>query len=165
MYEILGNIGSFAGGIAVVISLIYLALQIRDNSRSTRLAAMQSAMLATQNIAKLPAQTRDLARVLRVGLMAPHKLNSDEFQQLRYYLLNLLRVHEDMFVQHKAAVIDDETWLARAKSLKTVFSLPGGRKIWEASDAYRPDFSAWLDSRLDLRGPPAELEAVDGTNT
>jgi len=150
MLQALGNIGDFAGGIAVIVTLIYLAAQIRENSRSTRLAAMQSTMLAAQNIGKLPAKDRDLARLLRVGLPEPGELDEDEFQQLRYYLLNMLRVHEDMFVQHKAGVIDDETWLARAESLRTVFSLPGGRKIWEASSAYRADFRAWMDSHLDL---------------
>ena len=68
MLEALGNIGDFVGGIAVILTLIYLAVQIRDNTRSTRLAAMQSTMLSAQNIGKLPAQDRDLARVVRVGL-------------------------------------------------------------------------------------------------
>jgi hypothetical protein len=153
--EALGNIGDFVGGIAVILTLIYLAVQIRDNTRSTRLAAMQSTMLSAQNIGKLPAQDRDLARVVRVGLVEPGDLDEDEFQQLRYYLINYLRVHEDMFVQYKAGVIDDETWLARASSLITIFSTPGGRKIWEASNAYRPDFQAWMDSHLNRDGPPA----------
>jgi hypothetical protein len=154
VFETLGNIGDFVGGIAVIITLIYLAVQIRENSRSTRLAAMQSTMLAAQNVGKLPAQDRDLSRVLRVGLTEPDQLDKDEFQQFRYYLLNMLRVHEDMFVQHKAGVIDDETWLARADSLRTVFSTPGGRKIWEASNAYRADFRTWLDSHLRESGRP-----------
>lgn len=148
MLEALGNIGDFVGGIAVIITLFYLAIQIRGNSRATRLAAMQSTMLAAQNIGKLPAQDRDLARVVRVGLTAPDKLDPDEFQQFRYYMLNMLRVHEDMFVQHQAGVIDDETWAARGESLRTLVSLPGGRRIWGTSSAYRADFREWLDSHL-----------------
>ena len=155
MLEALGNIGDFVGGIAVILTLIYLAVQIRDNTRSTRLAAMQSTMLSAQNVGKLPAQDRDLARVVRVGLAAPDDLDEDEFQQFRYYLINYLRVHEDMFVQHKAGVIDDETWRARASSLGTIFSTPGGRKIWDASNAYRPDFQAWMNSHPDRDRPPA----------
>jgi len=149
LLEALGNLGDFLGGIAVVITLIYLAFQIRENSRSTRLAAMQSTMLAAQNIGRLPAQDRNLARVVRVGMHDPDDLDADEFQQFRYYLINLLRVHEDMFVQHAHGVIDDETWIARAKSLRTIFLSPGGRKVWDSSDAYRPDFSSWMDAHLE----------------
>lgn len=155
MLDALGNIGDFVGGIAVIITLIYLAVQIRQNTRSTRLASMQSAMLAAQNVGILPAQNRELARVVRVGLTTPEELDDDEFQQFRYFLMSMLRVHEDMFVQHRAGVVDDETWLARASSLRTIFSMPGGRRVWDSSSAYRADFRAWLESQLDQEDTPA----------
>jgi len=151
--DALGNIGDFVGGIAVIVTLIYLAVQVRHNTRSTRLASMQSTMLAAQNVGILPAQDRDLARVVRVGLTTPDALDDDEFQQFRYFLMSMLRVHEDMFVQHRAGVVDDETWTARSSSLRTVFSLPGGRKVWDASTAYREDFRAWMESALGRDSP------------
>jgi hypothetical protein len=152
--EQLGGLGEFIGALAVLSSLIYVAREIRENGRSTRLAAMQSTMLAAQNVLKLPAQDRDLARVLRVGLTDPDELDEDEFQQFRYYLFLVLRVHEDMFVQHNAGVIDDETWLARTDSLRFVLTMPGGRKIWKASNAYRTDFQEWMNSHLDQKPHP-----------
>ena len=155
MLDALGNLGDFIGGIAVVITLLYLAVQVRQNTRAIRVASMQSSMLAAQNIGILPAQDRDLARVVRVGLITPDELDEDEFQQFRYFLMGMLRVHEDMFVQHRAGVVDDETWMARSSSLKTMFSMPGGRRIWEASSAYRDDFKAWLESELDHEAPTA----------
>jgi len=153
--EDLGNLGDFLGGVAVIATLVYLARQIRENTRSTRLAAMQSTMLAAQDLLKLPVQDPDVGRVFRVGLMTPDELTEDEFHRFRYFLLALLRVHEDMFVQHKSGVIDDETWHARAANLGTLLAMPGGRRVWETHNAYRPDFQAWLDSRLDRKDPPA----------
>jgi len=35
MLEDLGNLGDFIGGIAVIATLIYPALQVRNNTRST----------------------------------------------------------------------------------------------------------------------------------
>ena len=145
-FEQLGGLGEFIGALAVLSSLIYVAREIRENSRATRLAAMQSSMLAAQNVMALQVQDRDLARVIRVGMTDPDELTEDEFQQFRIWLFLVLRVHEDMFVQHKAGVIDDDTWLARADSLRTVFATPGGRRIWAAATAYRADFRAWMDS-------------------
>ena len=152
-FEQLGGLGEFLGALAVLGSLLYVAREIRENSRSTRLAAMQSAMLAAQNVMALPAQNHQLARVVRLGLTDPDGLDEDEFQQLRYWLFLLLRVHEDMFVQHKAGVIDDETWLARSMSVQTIFSTPGGRKVWQASSAYRADFRAWMDASVKREAP------------
>jgi hypothetical protein len=67
-------IGDFVGGIAVIVTLLYLAVQLRHHTRSTKRASMQSTMLAAQNVAILPAQYRDLARIVRVGLAPPDEL-------------------------------------------------------------------------------------------
>jgi hypothetical protein len=154
-FEQLGGLGEFIGALAVVGSLFYIAREIRENSRSTRLAAMQSTMLAAQNVMALVAQDRDLARVVRLGLSSVGELTQDEYQQFRYWAFLLLRVHEDIFVQHKSGVVDDETWLARSASVRTIFATPGGRKIWAASTAYRADFRAWMDSSENRVDPPA----------
>ena len=154
-FEQLGGLGEFIGALAVLGSLVYVARQIRENSRSTRLAAMQSAMLSAQNVIALPAQDRDLARVIRVGLNSVDELTEDEFSQFRYWLFLMLRVNEDLFVQHKAGVIDDETWFARADTFRTVLATPGGRRIWAETTAYRADFRAWMDSFEDREDPPA----------
>jgi hypothetical protein len=153
MLEALGNIGDFVGGIAVIITLIYLAVQIREHGRSTRLAAMQSTMVAAQDVLKLLAQDRELSRIFRVGLTAPDELDEDELQRFRFFLFSMLRVHEDMFVQNKEGVIDDETWRARSEAFRTIFTMPGGRKIWNASNAYRTDYQEWMDSYLDREHP------------
>ncbi len=44
MLEDLGNIGDFLGGIGVVVTLAYLAVQIRQNSRSVKVSAAQSVL-------------------------------------------------------------------------------------------------------------------------
>ncbi len=154
-FEQLGGLGEFIGALAVLSSLIYVAREIRENSRATRLAAMQSSMLAAQNVMALQAQDRDLARVIRVGLNSVDELTEDEFSQFRYWLFLMLRVSEDLFVQHKAGVIDDETWFARADTLRSVFATPGGRRVWAASNAYRADFRAWMDSSENREDSPA----------
>jgi hypothetical protein len=41
MLTMLGNIGDFVGGLAVVVSLVYLALQIRQNTATTRVQTVQ----------------------------------------------------------------------------------------------------------------------------
>ena len=41
MLDELGNIGDFLGGLAVVVTLVYLALQIRQNTATTRVQTVQ----------------------------------------------------------------------------------------------------------------------------
>jgi hypothetical protein len=155
-FEQLGGLGEFIGALAVLGSLVYVARELHGNSRSTRQAAMQSAMLAAQNVIALPVRDRDLGRVIRVGMGTPDDLTEDEFDQFRNWLFLVLRVHEDMFVQHKTGVIDDETWSARARTVMFIFATPGGRRVWAtASNAYRADFQVWMASSKNREDPPA----------
>ena len=40
--QVLGNVGEFVGAIAVVATLLYLAVQVRDAGRSSKFAAVQA---------------------------------------------------------------------------------------------------------------------------
>jgi hypothetical protein len=154
--EQLGGLGEFVGALAILVSLVYVAREIHENSQSTRLAALQSAMLADQIVMELPARDRDLARVIRIALgFAEGSLNEDELSHFRYWMFLGLRANENLFVQHKAGMIDDDTWAARSRSLLFVLASPGGRRVWEeASNTYRDDFRAWIASSRNEESPP-----------
>jgi hypothetical protein len=56
------------GGLAVVISLIYLAIQVRSNARETRLAAMRSTLDFLTRFTQQIAEHADLAESRHRGL-------------------------------------------------------------------------------------------------
>ena len=145
--EQLGGLGEFIGAMAVVVSLIYVAFEIRSNSRSTRLATLQTAMESSQRIIELPARDRDLTRVIRLGSEDPDSLTEDEYGQFRYWLILSLRSTENLFVQYKSGALDHETWIARAGVVKWMMDTPGGRRVWAStSNRYRVDFQEWMTS-------------------
>jgi hypothetical protein len=52
----LAYLGEFVGGVAVIITLLYLALQIRQNSKIVRAAAYQSLNEASARVLRTMAQ-------------------------------------------------------------------------------------------------------------
>ena len=64
----LANIGQVIGAIAVVISLIYVALQIRQNTNAVRSATAQSVHEHFANWYHLIAADAELARIAANGL-------------------------------------------------------------------------------------------------
>jgi len=146
-FEELGGVGEFVGALAVVVSLIYVARQVRENSRSTRLAATQAYMESAQRIIEMPAADRDLARVIRVGGGDPDSLTEDEYAQFRYWMILCLRSTENLFIHHSSGMIDNETWLARSGVMLWAMETTGGRRVWkDVSNRYRPDFQGWINS-------------------
>lgn len=53
MLDTLGNLGDFVGGIAVVITLIYLAVQVRQNTSALKAASWQEVVSGAREAAKL----------------------------------------------------------------------------------------------------------------
>ena len=150
--EQLGSLGEFVSAIAVVLSLLYVAHEIRQNSRSTRLAALQSHLEAAQRVLELPARDRDLARVLRIGLDSPESLSEDEMEQFRAWLRLAARIAENLFVQHRAGNIEEVSWQARARAFLAVLGTPGGSAAWQSiAGMHREDFQAWVSDAMDVR--------------
>ena len=62
-WEAINAIGQLVGALAVVISLIYLANQVRSNARETRLAAMRSTLDFLNRLAQQIAEHCGSSRV------------------------------------------------------------------------------------------------------
>ena len=109
--EDLGNIGEFVAAVAVVVSLIYLAVQIRQNTRSVRAATHHSSARSATETQNLFAQSNDLARIFRIGSREPEELAEDERQRLDAMLLSIFMWYEDTFFQYQQSMIDREVWV------------------------------------------------------
>jgi hypothetical protein len=141
----LGSLGEFVSAVAVVVSLLYVAREIRENSRSTRLAALQSHLDAAQRFLELRARDRDLARVIRLGQETPEVLSDDELAQFRSWVGVGMRIAENLFIQYQAGNIAEESWAARSRGFLSMLATPGGSEAWATiSWMHRSDFQEWL---------------------
>ena len=66
-WEAISAIGQIVGAIAVVISLIYLATEVRSNARATRQAAMRSTVDSLNRFAQQIIGHADLAELRNRG--------------------------------------------------------------------------------------------------
>jgi hypothetical protein len=81
-WEAISAIGQIVGAIAVVISLIYLAREIRSNAHATRRAAMRSLLEAFNQLAQQLSSHSDLTELWLRGV---HDLESLEGVDLRRF--------------------------------------------------------------------------------
>ena len=68
MLEALGNIGDLLGGVGVFVTLIYLAVQIRQNTIASRSEAYQAAVVATSAWTQDVGTDSDSTRILQAGI-------------------------------------------------------------------------------------------------
>ena len=144
--EIIANYAEIVGGIAVLISLLYVALEIRRNTRSS---LSQTNMMAHESMANVSleiAKNEQLSSLFRRGLLDFDKLDTEEKFQFLALMTSLYRRFENVFYQNKKGLLEKELWKGYSHSMTAYMNTDGGKAFWK----YRKDnFSASFDAFLE----------------
>ena len=155
----LGSIGEFVAAIATLITLLYLAIQIRQNTRSVRSSTYQAVLDSSNRMNQLLGEP-DLQRIYRLGRKDPKQLNEEDLIRFQWLLGQLLNLYEGLFLQHQQGAIDDDFFLNRFATFHHIICQPGPRAQWEASG--RRYYSLSFVRRVDelLAAPPRSDSAA-----
>jgi len=125
----LGAVGEFVGAIAVVVTLIYLSIQMRQNTNAIGLNTAQAVTEELQGMFSLTASNQELAEML-VKAAGGSELQGAE--RVRYYSFthNLVRVYENAFLQLRSDVIDQARWAGMTRMMIDYTSMAGFQSYW-----------------------------------
>ena len=93
-WEALGAIGEIVGAVAVVLTLGYLAVQIRQNTRATRAATSSAAAAAARDISGAVARDAELANLYETGLRSLYSLDPSQRAQFDSLMFTLFSHYE-----------------------------------------------------------------------
>ena len=145
----LGSIGELVAAIATLATLGYLAVQIRQNTRSMRAAAFQASTTRASDLSQLLAQDKDLFRIFAAGLRDPSELDDIDRGRLVMLLQAFIRQYEDLFFQHRTGALDAETWAAWRGSYRPIVQSAGFSAFWPGrAEAFTASFRRHLDSEI-----------------
>ncbi len=122
--------GEFLGGIAVVVSLIYLASQIRQNSKLLRSSTASATSEISGRVNTLLVQDPEVARIFWEGTTDWEALTATDRQRFDP-LMGLLMsgmVQEYQFVQD--GVVSPAVWEYRTRALRRMLQEPGLHRWW-----------------------------------
>ena len=169
MIEALGNIGDFIGGIGVVVTLLYLALQIRQNSRSVRSASAQAMLASLSQTLNAIGTSRDASRVFATGQLEPDSLNEEEATQFAHLILGWFRVVEQAFYQHRLGGLDTDLWNGYVAQLSSFMQSPGVQRWWSVrAPLFHAEFREFIDELAvdtSVPGGALVLDALRGEAT
>jgi len=113
-WDAIGAVGEIVGAVAVIITLLYLASQIRQATRATQAASVQTASALDQDFLLILGQDPVAARVWTAYTFGdPDTLSEDEQRQGYYLFASILRRLENIYHQHRLGTISEEVWRAR----------------------------------------------------
>jgi hypothetical protein len=141
----LASIGSFVSGVAVLISLVYLALQVRQAERNQR-AMLQHGRAARATDLLVRMAEDEIADVLSRGSFGEEELTKkEELQFVLIFRANIIGM-EDTYFQHKHNMLDDESFHSSFRMFRPFFAAPGFRAAWKRSrPMYDESFAKLVD--------------------
>ena len=148
-WEVIASTGEWAGAIAVVITLFYLASQIRQQNKISRFSVVQTCQSEFNQFNRMFVEDPKRNLVFIKGLEAPDSLTDAEtlvFQQLIRIPYNTALT---AFNGYKQGLIPEEDWLVWARWFASYFyQLPGGIRFRELNETVTPDFFEELANRI-----------------
>jgi hypothetical protein len=130
--QLLGNYGEFIGAIAVVATLIYLAIQIRRNTQAMRATTTQALADSINSSNLLIAGDARLARLYRIGKFEEwDSLNEDEQFCWSYLASAVCHSLEAVLMHHRLNQADVQTVELAKEQIRRLFSSRSYQRWWE----------------------------------
>ncbi len=161
-WEAIGAVGETLGAIAVLLSLLYLGMQIKQNTRSLKSAAYQAAIASMSDMARATGTDLQTARVVRIFLQEDMAdLSEDEFMMATSYLTGLFRNFENFYYQHETGAMEDHLWVGMRNSMVGYHHMPNVRSWWDQRKSiYSPQFVAFLEAQPKVDSIPTMQEVA-----
>jgi hypothetical protein len=157
--QTLAALGEFFGGVAVVVSLVYLALQVRQNTQSQRTENYSRALDRIAAIQSQLARDAGFSRVLARGVADASVLTPPERIQFTWILYETFGAFEFMFYAAQTRALPDEVWARWSSTIAWWLSFPGAQTWWENRPApFSASFTAFIEDLL--RDNPTDRAAV-----
>ena len=146
----MGALGEFVAAIAVLVTLVYLALQIRQTKLAVSANIHQALNDVSIHLYTTVASNESLAAAFVGANSSEQNLTPTQALQFRALGMAMIRNAENMYYQHTIGLLSEERIRSSAFALKDYYrSSPYFVDIWISSkESVRSDFCDWMDHFL-----------------
>ena len=152
----LGSIGEFVAALATVATLIYLAVQIRQNTRSLRANAYQDTVRSSNDWAAFFVHHPETSKTFLKGITDPRSLDKAEALEFTHLIEIYLRNYSAAQKLARDGLIPAEPCDAYENALRKWFASPELRDWWKSRN---PGYGQLVESMIEAQpGNRADIE-------
>lgn len=157
--EEINYVAQTVGVIAIFVSLVFLAIQVRQNSAITRAQVHQQVADAFTVYLETMANHSSVVFAGTSGKDGMAPLSDEELLRFSFIMAGLFKIWENAFYQHKSGFLDERSWQSNVTWMLTWFHMPGVQLWWGVRKGlFAKEFQAFLESSA----PPAERLSISG---
>ena len=145
----MGSLGELVAALATVATLIYLALQIRANTRVSQVESRRATTAQTLELSALIAGNGEIASIFRRGLAEPDSLDADERIRFNFLFSMLVSQTQSAFEDSGFGILDSKIFELSAQPVFSMLKTPGGSAYWRSyGRGFVPAFREKVDMVL-----------------
>ena len=130
-WERMEGLVQIIANVAVVASVLFLVVQARLGIRMLRDAAERNHMDKHQSVSRMMAENPQLADLwVRGSTSGLASLTDAERAQFVNFFTYVLRIWEELYLQHRRGLIDEATWVANVRILRDTKVMRGADDAW-----------------------------------
>lgn len=163
-WEAIGAIGEVLGAITVALTLIYLVVQLRQNTKALRLSTANAVTEELQAMWSLLASDKGLTEVI---IKAGQSKELDTESKVRYYTFtsNTLRIYENAYLQKIEGSIHEAHWIGLTRMMIDYTDMPAFSSYWADRKHWGSDeFAEHMESEI-ISTPAKQGVSVPGAYT
>ncbi len=119
-------VAEILSSVAILITLVYLVVEIQQNSEATQAETRQAILDSDQQYLEFYVDSPELHL-----LQFEADLSDEERIRLSFVLTTFVRMRENNWLQYENGTLDDVTWQAYRLSVIAQLSTPQARKWWQ----------------------------------
>jgi hypothetical protein len=156
-WEMLSAIGQVVAAIGVIPSLIYLAVQIREQNKERRRAGINILTAQWSELVKTAQESRDFAEVFLRGMGSFHDLDGPDKLRFSAFFTRFTRNCEGMFIYYRDGALDKSLWDGVERTMSDYFAYPGAREWWATRKHWLTDEFRAVVEAIIARNPEPKL--------
>src|SRR5436309_14765136 len=130
-WDAISAISQLVGSLAVVLSVLYLAVQVHQSTRVARLATQDAAATALRDVTKPLMENAELERIWRVGLEDLSALSVEERARFFHALYQFLKAFETIHFHYVYGLMDNQLFEGWHGLLRHYIVAPGVAQYWK----------------------------------
>lgn len=157
-WEVVSAIGELAAVVVGIPSLIYLAVQIRDQTKERRHSAVNALTVQWGDMTNALHDSAELSDIFLRGAQAFNDL--DPVSKLRFsaFFNRFMNYFEAMYFAHRERILTGEAWGKIERTMNDLVACPGVQQWWQVRRHWHTEeFGRMIDTIIASSGEPKAL--------
>jgi len=128
-WDVAGIVAEVVSAIAVVVTLIFLAIEVRNSRYATEAASVDAQSTGVNDLNALIISDPELARIWNVGMADVGQLDDIERLRLALQLQNYINLYIALRSHRETGALPEKNWEYYAHAFGTLMNTPGAREL------------------------------------